>query len=170
MLTPGPNTKVNSKTLIPSAAVLITCATAALLGLITIGSPTAFNDIVALAVSAIFLSYLMCVSLLLWHRCRGNIHRASETTGRVVNTIDSELVWGPFSIPGVLGIAINAFAIAFSIIVTFFSFWPTSTPVEAATMNYAVVGTGGVFILSLIYYFVSARKSYDGPIVEIVHE
>jgi choline transport protein len=160
--------QVDSKTYVPSTAVFITSMVAALLALITIGSPTTFNDIVALAVSAIFISYCMCVGLLLWRRCTGGIREASEVTDQVVNTVDAQLVWGPFRMPGLLGIAVNTFSVIFSIIVTFFSFWPPATPVTALTMNYAVVGTGGVFILSMIYYFVWARKIYDGPVIEIV--
>ena len=52
------------------------------------------------------------------------------------------------------------------IFVIFWSVWPPATPVTASTMNYSVVVTGGVMILSTIWYFVRARHVYKGPTVD----
>ena len=52
-------------------------------------------------------------------------------------------------------------------IVMIFSFFPAVIPVTAASMNYSVLVLGAVAIFSLIYYWAWARRSYDGPIVEI---
>lgn len=40
---------------------------------------------------------------------------------------------------------------------------PTLRPVTAENMNYASVITVGVMLLAGLWYFVSARKYYDGP-------
>ena len=66
-----------------------------------------------------------------------------------------------------LGMVVNAIACAFMIFVLFFSFWPPVTPTTAPTMNFSVLVSGAVFIFSVVYYFVWARKFYNGPIVEI---
>lgn len=52
-------------------------------------------------------------------------------------------------------------------IAAFYSFWPLSRVVTAQMMNFSVVGTVGVIVVSLIYYVLRARNVHDGPIVEI---
>lgn len=76
------------------------------------------------------------------------------------------LVWGPWRIPSILGIINNAYACMYMLFVIFWSVWPPATPVTANTMNYSVVVTGGVLILSGVWYWIRARKDYYGPIVE----
>jgi choline transport protein len=76
------------------------------------------------------------------------------------------LQWGPFHLPGWLGIINNAYACCYMIFVIFWSVWPPVTPVDAETMNYSVVVTGGVVIFSMVWYFVRGRKEYQGPTVD----
>lgn len=52
------------------------------------------------------------------------------------------------------------------IFVIFWSVWPPQTPVSASTMNYSVVVTGGVMILSAIWYYIGGRKQYKGPLID----
>ena len=66
-----------------------------------------------------------------------------------------------------LGIAVNTFACAYLVTMVFFSFWPTTRLVTAKDMNYAVLVTGAIVILSLTYYVVWARKVYKGPVIEV---
>lgn len=146
---------------------------ASLLGLINIGSDVALNDIVSMAVSGLYLSYLSVGSLLLYRRLTGAIHEhesdipaSFSPAPTTVNVPGSPLVWGPFRVPGILGIAVNVFAIIYMVIVIFFSFWPTEAVVDYTTMNYSVVGTFGTVIIAVVYYGIRARKVYRGPIVE----
>jgi choline transport protein len=76
------------------------------------------------------------------------------------------LAWGPFRIPGILGIINNTYACVYMIFVIFWSFWPPATPVTATTMNYSVVVTGGVIIFSVICYWVRGRREYKGPLID----
>jgi choline transport protein len=78
----------------------------------------------------------------------------------------TQLVWGPWHVPGWLGIANNAYACVYMTFVIFWSFWPPATPVSANTMNYSVVVTGGVIIFSVVWYFIRGRKEYKGPLVD----
>jgi amino acid transporter len=80
--------------------------------------------------------------------------------------VETKLIWGPWKVPGILGTINNAYACVYMIFVIFWSVWPPATPVKADTMNYSVVVTGGVMVLSGIWYFVRARKVYRGPILE----
>jgi choline transport protein len=52
------------------------------------------------------------------------------------------------------------------VFVIFWSTWPVVTPVDANTMNYSIVVTGGVIILSIVWYFVRGRKEYHGPTID----
>ncbi|KAB8252476.1 amino acid/polyamine transporter I [Aspergillus flavus] len=159
-------TKVTTHTAIPAYAVTLTTIIACLLSLIGIGSDLAFNDLMSLSTSGLFSSYLVVAGLLLWRRCTGGIS-GSKSKHTLINTAGAQLVWGPFHVPGVWGILINAFAVAFMTIAVFFSFWPPMNNVSAESMNYSVVGMGGVILLSLLYYLVRARKVYKGPVVEL---
>lgn len=76
-------------------------------------------------------------------------------------------MWGPWHVPGLLGISNNLFACAYLVILLFFSFWPGATPTTAATMNYSILVIGFVVCFSMLYYTFWARKFFSGPIVEI---
>jgi choline transport protein len=82
------------------------------------------------------------------------------------NVINARLVWGPFRLPGLLGIINNLYACCYMVFVIFWSVWPPATPVTAATMNYSVVVTGGVMLLSAVWYFVRAKHVYKGPLID----
>ncbi|KAK3172805.1 hypothetical protein OEA41_006130 [Lepraria neglecta] len=157
--------KLQPKTAIPMLAVIITSSIACLIGLINIGSATAFNDVISLGVSSLYASYVITESFLLWRRCTGGIRMPTDISNDTGEA--NQLVWGPFHLPGIFGILVNAFAVAFGIIIFFFSFWPVATPVQAAHMNFSVLMTGSVVLFAIFYYVVWARKTYKGPIVEV---
>lgn len=68
--------------------------------------------------------------------------------------------------PGLLGPAVNLFAMIYVLIILFFSFWPPETPVDAANMNYSALVTGAVLIFSVTWYFGWGRRDYKGPVIE----
>lgn len=157
--------QIQPKTTIPFLAILITSLIACLIGLINIGSSTAFNDVISLGVSTLYASYIITESLLLWRRCTGAIGNATDVANEIGEA--NQLVWGPFHLPGVFGVIVNAWAVVFGIIIFFFSFWPVATPVTAAHMNFSVLMTGSVVLFAVLYYLLWARKTYEGPIVEV---
>ncbi|KAL9016508.1 MAG: hypothetical protein Q9180_008797 [Flavoplaca navasiana] len=165
-------TKLEPKTAIPTLAIIITSLVAILIGLINIGSATAFNAVISLSVSSLYASYIVTETLLLYRRCTGSIlpHQKHLPSSSSISNdpTNRNLNWGPFHLPGLFGILVNVFAVAFGLIIFFFSFWPVATPVEPATMNYSIVMTGSVVIFAVAYYIVYARKIYTGPIVEVV--
>src|SRR6186713_2953488 len=109
-----------------------------LLSLITIGSTITFNIILSLTISGLYLSYFACCTLLLWRRCTSSVGLSSTYPSTVtVNAPGAILVWGPWRVPGALGIGVNAIACAYLLVVVFFSFWPPSMTVELAEMNYS---------------------------------
>ncbi|KAH6957167.1 amino acid/polyamine transporter I [Fusarium avenaceum] len=159
--------KVNDRTTVPVYAVLCTAVISILLSLINIGSPVAFQNVTSLSISCLYSSYLIAAGLLLYRRTtKGFTLPGSADLPALANTTGAELVWGPFHIKGALGIANNVFAMCYLIVVGFFSFFPPMVDPSVDMMNYSVVVTGGLVIFSVIYYFVWARKEYNGPIVE----
>lgn len=85
----------------------------------------------------------------------------------LANTTGEALIWGPWHISGTWGIVNNTITCVYLIVIWFFSFWPATTPVTPETMNFSVVVTGAVFIFSVVYYLIRARKTYVGPVIEI---
>jgi amino acid transporter len=159
--------KISSGKQLPVYAILVTVTVAVLLSLINIGSNTAMEDIVSMAVSGIYLSYFMVSVLLFYRRVRGDISLYNDSDDDIVNVPGAKLVWGPFHCPGIIGTAINGYAIIYVIIVIFFSFWPSKMDPTVETMNWSVLAIGGSVFLAIIYYAVRARHVYNGPIVEI---
>lgn len=112
----------------------------------------------------------MAAGCLLYRRCGGGARQA-DAGGLPARTADGQghaLTWGPWRVPGAWGIANNAFACVYLVIVWFFSFWPpTSTSITLATMNWSVLVTGAVMVLSIVYYLTWAKKEYEGSVVEM---
>jgi choline transport protein len=153
---------------LPVRCIILSIVVSVLLSLINIGSSTAFNDVVALVTSGYYSSYLMATGLLLYRRCTGAIQVPGDDEPRneLINNVGRRLVWGPWRIPGVLGIAINAFSCIYLTVALFWSFWPSFNPVTAENMNYNVLIIGGVIIGAVVYYVVRGRHEYTGPVVE----
>lgn len=84
-----------------------------------------------------------------------------------INVPGARLVWGPFHVPGILGVIINGFTVVYMVIIIFFSFWPSNMHPKARSVNYSVVGTCGVVTIAVVYYAVWARHVYHGPIMEV---
>ena len=140
---------VHPKLKIPLVSIAVTVKISCLLSLINIGSATAFNAIISLTVAGFFGSYILPFSLLLYVRVKH----------------PSRLEFGPWTL-GRYGPLINAFAILWSILVMFFSFWPTDARVTAKYMNWSSLLWGATMIFAGIFWCVHGRKVFKGPIVE----
>ncbi|EFE31522.1 uncharacterized protein ARB_01670 [Trichophyton benhamiae CBS 112371] len=163
-------TKVEKRTEVPLMSILVTATITILLSLIVIGSTTAFNIIVSLTVACLYLSYLLATSMLLYHRCVGNVSYPSSNTEMgqtLANTTGARLVWGPWHLRGAMGIATNIFGIIYLTVILIFSFFPADASPTAEGMNYSVAIWSFVVVFSIVYYLAYARRVYDGPVVEI---
>jgi len=175
--------KVTMRTKIPMVAVGVVTLFACLLTLIYVGSSTAFNDVISLTITGFYGSYFVPAALLLYHRVKGHVaphgtppeqhkspfktlHDTVERPHEDLEAVQARLIWGPWHLPGWLGTLNNIYACLYMIFVIFWSVWPPATPVDASTMNYSVVVTGGVIILSMVWYFVRGRKEYHGPLID----
>ncbi|KAI8665183.1 hypothetical protein NCS56_00953400 [Fusarium sp. Ph1] len=141
--------KIDRKRQIPTIAILTTTVLLMLLGLINIGSTTAFNAVLSLAVVSLQISYLMPIILLIWRR----ISRPNTLT------------WGPWQL-GKSGIVVNVVAIVYLVFTSIFLLFPPYQPITAENMNYAPVVLGGAVIFGCVYWPLRARKRYFGPLIE----
>ena len=154
---------------IPVIAVSVVTIFAALLVLIYISSYATFNDVISLTITGFYTSYFLPCALLLYRRAKGQIRPYGSSLPQMPGP-KSTLAWGPWRLPGVFGTINNAYACVYMIFVIFWSVWPPATPVFANTMNYSIVITGGVIILSSIWYVVWGNREYYGPVNELEEE
>ncbi|PQE03917.1 amino acid polyamine transporter I protein [Rutstroemia sp. NJR-2017a BVV2] len=162
--------KVQDRSLLPMAAILAVTVSAALLGLINIGSTTVFNDVISLALEGLFSSYFVALCLLLWRRVRGDIAEENDSPEVIQEESlhsEKQLRWGPWRVKGLLGVITNFVGCVYLFIMIFFCFWPAILPVTPANMNYSSLIWGFVLIFSILYYIFWARKIYEGPVVEV---
>ncbi|KAN0095828.1 Amino acid/polyamine transporter I [Hyaloscypha variabilis] len=136
---------VNKKLAVPVWALVLTTVVQMLLGLINLGSSSAFTAFVSVGVIALAVSYAIPIAIsLLWNK-RYEVSQARWNCGPVVGPIANvvALVWITFEV------------VLFSM--------PTALPVTAITMNYASVVFVGFLAISAVWYFVYARRVYKGP-------
>jgi choline transport protein len=135
---------------IPLVSIGVTITVSCLLSLINIGSATVFNAIVSLTIAGFFGSYILPFSLMLFKRVR-----EPET-----------LEFGPWRL-GRFGPAVNAVAILWSILVMFFSFWPTAVPVTPMSMNWSIVLWSATMIFAGAFWMAHGWKVFKGPVWEV---
>ena len=130
---------------VPIITTLLTAVLVTILGCIYIGSLTAFNAFVG---SFVIMSSASYIAAILPHLL----------TGR------KNITYGTFHLNrGPLGYICNAVACGYMIVWFVIYCFPFALPTNAATMNYASLLWGGLTILLLIWWFVGARKGYEGP-------
>ena len=159
--------QVDPRSALPIRSILFTMSISILLSLIVLGSSTAFNELVKLTVAGLNSSYLIASGFLLYRRCTGGI-LPRHLCPAVKDPDDTQLVFGPWYIPGVYGIAVNSFACIYTTILIFFCMWPSKLPVTAGNMNYTALVTVVVIAVSMGYSYFWARRIYTGPVVEII--
>ncbi|KAJ5185971.1 Amino acid/polyamine transporter I [Penicillium cf. griseofulvum] len=135
--------RVNERWGVPVWALVLLTGIQMLLGLINLGSTSAFTAFVSVGVIGLAAAYAIPICLSLWYG-REEVAKAPWNcgrVGRVVNVV--ALAW-----------------IAFELVL--FSM-PTALPVTAVSMNYASVVFVGFMAISAVWFLVYARKSYKGP-------
>ena len=125
---------------------MVSLIVSVLLSLVNIGSTTAFNAIISLVTVSLITCYLISIACLLLKRIRGEALPARR--------------WSL----GRYGGIINAAAVVFLVAVYPFVFFPPTTPVDGATMNYGIVMYGGIVTLATLYYVVIGRFHFTPPV------
>ena len=131
--------KVDKRLGVPVNALILVTVIQMLLGLINIGSSSAFVAFISVGVQALALSYAIPISISLLTK-RKEVNQArwkmSSFVGPIVNTI--ALLW-----------------IAFELVL--FSM-PTALPVTPVSMNYSSVVLVGFGVIAAVWYGVHSRK------------
>ncbi|KAI0475480.1 amino acid transporter [Xylariaceae sp. FL0804] len=154
--------RLNKKSL-PVYAIVCTMVFTTLLSLVVLGSTVVLSALLTLIADALYLSYFLVASLLLWHRLSGSIRPyASDADTENVG----HLTWGPWKVSEPLGTINNVFACCYTIFLWFWSFWPQVSSPGPADFNWSVVVLGAVLVASVLWYFLRARKYFKGPIKE----
>lgn len=144
--------KIHTSWALPLVTIGVTVVINMLLALINLGSTAAFNAFTSLTVAAFYLCFILSACSLLWRRLYGEpIRRGPFTLGK-------------FTAPVVI------FAVCYSLIGVFFSFWPQFNPPTLEQMNWSSVVLGGSMAFALLWWVVKARHEYTGPIMELTRE
>jgi choline transport protein len=115
----------------------------AILGCLYLGSSVALNSFIGSAILFQYLSYSICIILLLAH-------------GR------SNIKHGPFWYPK-LGLLANLVALVWTGVTLVFCCFPTAYPTTGATMNYASCVIVFIFLYAGFYWAVWGRKTFTLP-------
>ena len=131
--------KVNQRFEVPVYALVLVTIIQMLLGIINIGSTSAFTAFVSVGVQALALSYAIPIAISLF-TSRKEVNQAKWTLGKFIGPIVNivALLW-----------------IAFELVL--FSM-PTALPVTPVTMNYASVVLVGFGAIAAVWFALHARK------------
>ncbi|KAL8706248.1 MAG: hypothetical protein Q9201_000685 [Fulgogasparrea decipioides] len=134
---------VNGRTHNPFRAIVLSAVFCTVLGCIYVGSTTAFAAFVG---SYVVLSTLSYLAAILPHLVSG---RKNVTPG-----------W--FWMRGMTGFIINGVSCAYIIVFIVIFCFPFALPVNAKTMNYTSLITGGLSLFVLAFWFIR-QSTYVGP-------
>ena len=137
--------KVDKRLGVPVNALALVTVVEMLLGLINIGSSSAFLAFVSVGVQALALSYAIPIAISLLSDRRKEVNRARWTLGKIIGPI------------------VNSIAVAWIGFELVLFSMPTALPVTAVTMNYSSVVLVGFGVIAAVWYVVHSRTAYKGP-------
>lgn len=128
----------------PIWALVLTTLIQLLLGLINLGSSSAFLAFVSVGVISLAVSYGIPIFISLFHK-RRDVNVAKWTLGRT------------------MGWVVNIVALLWIMFETVLFSMPTVLPTTESSMNYAIVVFLGFMVLSALWYMVHAHKGWCSP-------
>ncbi|KAJ5940589.1 hypothetical protein N7516_000757 [Penicillium verrucosum] len=141
---------------IPVRMVLAVGFLQMLLGFIYLGSSTAFNAVLSMAILGMYASYTSPIVFMLIY---GRRKSAPIFRGLGSGSFNLGPRWGP---------VVNIVAILWLLIGMVFSTFPTVQPVTPDNMNYCIVVTMGWMLIGGVYYYLlGGKKQFTGPVVEL---
>jgi choline transport protein len=117
-----------------------------LLSLISLGFAIAFQQVLALRISAMLTTYMISISCAALKRVRGQ-----------------PLLPSTFSL-GRWGLPLNIVVVLFLFFLRIFAYFPTVPSPAPADTNWAILGYGSVIMVALVYYVFRGRHRYVGPV------
>ncbi|EMC98071.1 hypothetical protein BAUCODRAFT_32069 [Baudoinia panamericana UAMH 10762] len=137
-------TKILPLTGTPILAVWISVFWCIAINLIGLGSYTAIAGV--FNVCAIALDWSYCIPI-------------------VCKLVFGRFTPGPWHM-GRLSYIVNIWACVWTLFVSIIFIMPTALPVTAENMNYAIVYLGGILFFSMLWWYISGRRYYTGPLIE----
>ncbi|KAH7067219.1 amino acid/polyamine transporter I [Paraphoma chrysanthemicola] len=147
--------KVHPKLKMPVNALCAVATCLCLLGLINIGSSTAFNAFISLPALALYMSYFFPIFFLFWRRLSTN-H-------------STPIPWGPFKL-GKAGPLINLGAMGYIIFILIWMPLPGALPVDRWNLNYAGPVVGAVLVAAALDWCVNGRRRFRVPVAPIISD
>jgi len=141
--------KVDEKRRSPIRTIWLACTLSFILGLPSLGSAVAFSAATSIATIGLYISYGIPILLRVIYR--------------------DEFVRGPFHL-GIFSYPVALAAVMWLVFISIAFLLPSLNPVNSQTLNYSVVAVGIVLIYSVVFWLISARKWYTGPIRQIQQE
>ncbi|CAO3578238.1 unnamed protein product [Absidia cylindrospora] len=135
--------RLNAKTQTPVIAAWAILFIAALLGLISLGSETAFVAITSVCTISLYITYGFPTLCLLLNR--------------------SQFTPGPFHL-GRFSTINGIIALCWISLISVLFILPTEYPVEASNMNYSIVLFGAFWIIIAGYWVIRGRHVFKGPV------
>ncbi|KAF4122245.1 Amino acid permease [Geosmithia morbida] len=136
--------RVDDRLHMPLWSTVVSGVLATILGVIYVGSATAFNALVGSYVLTSTSSYLAAIL-------------PNLLTGR------KNIEYGPFRMRGWVGVVVNSIACVYMVVWFVIYCFPYSLPTDAQSMNYSSLIWGAFTILFALWWFFGARKNYKGP-------
>ena len=133
--------RCNKKLDVPLRAHLVSCVLVAIVGVLYLGSYTAFNSMVTACIVLLYISYSVPVGFLLFHMGRCNLKP------------------GPFWL-GKVGMVANVVLLCWTLFTLVMYSFPYTQPVNAGNMNYVSAVYGVVTAITLIDWFARGRRHY----------
>jgi len=134
---------VHPTTRVPVRTVWLACTLSFVLGLPSFASAVAFTAATSITTIGLYISYGIPIAL------------------RVANGAD--FVRGPFHL-GKFSYPVAIVAITWICFISIAFILPQVNPVTYQTFNYASVAVGIVLVYSIGFWFISARKWFNGPV------
>ncbi|EGV61900.1 amino acid transporter [Yamadazyma tenuis ATCC 10573] len=137
--------KVNPTVKVPVNATIFGGCLSLILGLLILINATAANALFSLAVTGNYLAWGMPVLLVLLPYGANKFHPGPFYFGTTATTV------------------IHITTVVWIVYIIVMSMFPDSKVVDKGDMNYTVAINGGIWLLSIIYYFVYGYREYSGP-------
>ncbi|KAK7409672.1 hypothetical protein QQX98_008187 [Neonectria punicea] len=143
---------VSPKHRVPIRSIILTVFLVCALCLLNIGSSSyvAFGAITSLSSMALYISYAIAISSILYARFNSDGVKLGE--------------WNL----GRYGIYVNSFALVYTLYIIVFLPFPSTLPVTAANMNYCGPVMVVVLLITLVLWFARAKKHWVGPNLTIL--
>ncbi|KAJ6780810.1 hypothetical protein PWT90_04576 [Aphanocladium album] len=128
----------------PLAALVLVTVIEMLLGLINLGSTSAFTAFVSVGVIGLAVGYLVPIAISLAMKRK-------------------EVAMARWRLRPAVGVAVNVVALGWILFELVLFSMPQALPVTPASMNYASVVFVGFAVVSAIWYCISGRHDFKGP-------